>query len=140
MPRPNTIELAQSKGYLESMDVQCPEDASPASLASLASYIRRGNGVQGSTPEERIVLIQHAHDTWIGTRVAQGDVNGRQGIVKYLLAKVPQQVMAMRGGLRQSGIDARTRTSSPFRAGVLWDGEYQIRIIDLDGLMAIPNP
>lgn len=82
MSKPNTIELAQSKACLEKMGIQCPEDASAASL-------------------------------------------------------VPQQVMAARRGLKQSGIDARPRTSSPFRAGVLWRGERQIRIIDIDGLVVL---
>lgn len=139
MPRPNAIELAQNQEYLESAGIRCPEDASPSTYASLASYIRRGNGVQGRTPEERIALIKQAHDTWIGKRVVQGSFNGRRGTVKYLLAKVPAQFMAMRRGLRDSGLDARTRAPSPFRAGVLWDGECQIRIIDLDGLIVFPT-
>lgn len=137
MPRPNTIELAQNKAYLKEMGIECPEDASPASLPSLISYIRRGNGVCGKTTEERIELVKEAQDMWIGKQVAQGNADGRRGTIKYLLAKLPQQVIAMRGGLNQSGIDARPRTSSPFRAGVLWRGERQIRIVDIDGLVML---
>lgn len=140
MPRPDTIELARSKEYLTSFSIQYPEDASPASLVSLIQYIRRGNGTQGKTPQERIMLIQQAHDEWIGKRVTQrNDNRSMQGVVKYLLAKVQAQVLAMRRALRHHDMDARTQPLSPFRAGVLWDDERQIRVVDLDHLTVLPS-
>jgi hypothetical protein len=96
--------------------------------AGLCSFIKNRNLLAGKTREERRDLLKETQEKWIHRIVTKG---GLIGIVRYILPKTEAHGYIVQGNYKQTDYHGKP---TPFRAAVLWNGERQLRVADLETL------